>query len=88
MFFADYPNGFNGATLSQAQAAMANMVQNGMIPPTEKYHADNDIILTNKFRLNMKAKVNDQLSFDGRLVPIRSSVTVPGLKSTRATWVM
>jgi hypothetical protein len=38
-----------------------------MIPPTEKYDATNDIILTNKFRLNMNAKVNDQLSFTGRL---------------------
>ena len=26
MFFADYPAGFNGATLAQAQAAMAGMV--------------------------------------------------------------
>jgi hypothetical protein len=67
MFFANYPAGFNGATIPQAQAAMAAMAQAGMIPPTEKYDADNDIILTNKFRLNMKAKVNNQLSFTGRL---------------------
>jgi len=80
MFFADYPNGFNGATLSQAQAAMANMVQNGMIPPTEKYDADNDIILTNTFRLNMKAKVNDQLSFAGRLAAYKVFSDSSGVK--------
>ena len=80
MFFADYPNGFNGATLAQAQAAMAGMLQNGMIPPTEKYDADNDIILTNKFRLNMKAKVNDQLSFDGRLAAYKVFSDSSGVK--------
>ena len=31
------------------------------------YDATNDILLTNKFRLSMHSKVNDQLSFDGRL---------------------
>ncbi len=67
MFFADYPAGFDGATLAQAQAAMAAMATGGMVPPTEKYDADNDIILTNKFRLNMYAKVSDELSFSGRL---------------------
>lgn len=80
MFFADYPNGFNGATLAQAQAAMANMIQNGMIPPTEKYDADNDIILTNKFRLSMKAKVNNQLSFDGRLAAYKVFSDSTGVK--------
>ncbi|MFO7714176.1 DUF3373 family protein [Desulfosarcina sp.] len=66
-FFVDYPNGFNNATLPQIQQAIGNMAASGMIPPTEKYDATNDIILTNKFRLNMNAKVNDQLSFTGRL---------------------
>jgi hypothetical protein len=53
--------------LPQIQQAIGNMAAAGMIPPTEKFDAANDIILTNKFRLNMKAKVNDQLSFSGRL---------------------
>ncbi|WP_372678124.1 DUF3373 family protein [Desulfosarcina sp.] len=66
-FFVDYPAGFNNATLPQIQQAIGMMAANGMIPPTEKYDATNDIILTNKFRLNMNAKVNDQLSFTGRL---------------------
>ena len=66
-FFVPPPNGFQGATLPQIQQAIGNMAAAGMIPPTEKYDATNDIILTNKFRLNMNAKVNDQLSFAGRL---------------------
>ena len=66
-FFVDYPAGLNNATLPQIQQAIGMMAANGMIPPTEKYDATNDIILTNKFRLNMNAKVNDQLSFTGRL---------------------
>jgi hypothetical protein len=80
MFFADYPAGFNGATLAQAQAAMAGMAQAGMIPPTETYDADNDIIFTNKFRLNMAAKVNDQLSFSGRLAAYKVFGDSSGVK--------
>ena len=80
LFFADYPAGLNGATQAQAQAALAGMAQAGMIPPTEKYDADNDIILTNKFRLNMKAKVNDQLSFDGRLAAYKVFSDSTGVK--------
>lgn len=66
-FFVDYPTGLNNATLPQIQQAIGGMAAAGMIPPTETYDADNDVILTNKFRLNMSAKVNDQLSFTGRL---------------------
>ena len=80
MFFADYPAGFNGATQAQAQAAIAGMAAAGMIPPTEKYDADNDIILTNKFRLNMAAKVNDQLSFTGRLAAYKVFGDSSGVK--------
>ena len=80
MFFSDYPAGFNGATLAQAQAAMAYMRDNNLIPPTEKYDADNDIILTNKFRLNMRAKVNDQLSFAGRLAAYKVFSDSSGVK--------
>ena len=67
-FFTDYAaGGFNNGTLAEIQQRMGQMAAAGMIPPTEKYDATNDIILTNKFRLNMNAKVNDQLSFSGRL---------------------
>ncbi|MGA6925540.1 MAG: DUF3373 family protein [Desulfosarcina sp.] len=66
-FFVDYPAGLNNATLPQIQQAVGNMAAAGMIPPTDTYDATNDVILTNKFRLNMNAKVNDQLSFTGRL---------------------
>ena len=79
-FFVDYPNGLNNATLPQIQQAIGNMAAAGMIPPTEKYDATNDIILTNKFRLNMKAKVNDQLSFTGRLAAYKVFGDSTGVK--------
>jgi hypothetical protein len=66
-FFTPPPYGFNGATLAQAQQAMAAMAAMGMIPAPEKYDADNDFIFTNKLRLDMKGKVNSQLTFMGRL---------------------
>ena len=34
---------------------------------TQKYDADNDIIYTTKFRMNMKARLDSHLSFTGRL---------------------
>ena len=56
-----------GATISPADLpGIIGMMPPGVMVP-EKYDATNDIILTNKFRLNMSAKVNDQLSFSGRL---------------------
>ena len=66
-FFVNYPTGFNGATLSQAQAAIAGMIAGGMVPPVQKYDVDNNVIYSNRLRLEMKAKVNDQLDFAGRL---------------------
>lgn len=66
-FFAPVPNGFNGATLQQIQGGMAMMEQAGMVPPPTSGDVNNDIIYTNRFRLNMSAKVNDSLSFGGRL---------------------
>ncbi|MBC2714362.1 MAG: DUF3373 domain-containing protein [Desulfobacteraceae bacterium] len=59
--------GFNGATLSQIQQGLQYYAMNNLIPPVESYDTDNDIIYTNKFRLDMKAKVNENLSFAGRL---------------------
>lgn len=66
-FFTPAPQGFNGATGAQIQQAIAGMVAAGMVPPAQQADIDNDIIYTHKFRLNMSAKVNDQLSFAGRL---------------------
>jgi len=59
--------GFNGATATQIQTALNNMAAANMIPAAEKSDVDNDVIYTNRFRINMKAKVNSQLSFAGRL---------------------
>jgi hypothetical protein len=57
--------GLNGATLAQAQYLMQGIGSMGIMP--EKVSSDNDIIYSSKFRLNMKAKVNNQLEFAGRL---------------------
>jgi hypothetical protein len=67
-FFTDIGSGgFNGGTLSQIQGGMAAMAAGGMIPTAEKVDVNNDIIYTNRFRLNMKARVSPQLTFGGRL---------------------
>ena len=70
-FFTPYNpsgmGGFNGATLPQIQQAIGQMAMNNMIPAPKSYDANNDIMYTNKFRLEMKAVVNSQLSFAGRL---------------------
>ncbi len=60
--------GFQGIPASIAPAAVQGIKNTpGALPDTRTHDANNDIILTNKFRLNMNAKVNDQLSFSGRL---------------------
>jgi hypothetical protein len=79
-FFMPPPNGFNGATLPQIQQAMYNMAQAGMIPPAEKYNVDNDVIYTNKFRMDMKGKVNEQLTFNGRLAAYKVFGDSTGVK--------
>ncbi|MEW6077110.1 MAG: DUF3373 family protein [Thermodesulfobacteriota bacterium] len=57
--------GFSGVTQAQAQALMGMMAAAQI--PVEKYDADNDTVYTNKFRLEMAAKVNQKLSFGGRM---------------------
>jgi Protein of unknown function (DUF3373) len=80
-FFTDYSmGGFNNASLGQIQERIGQYAAAGFIPPTEKYDATNDVILTNKFRLNMNAKVNDQLSFTGRLAAYKVFGDSSGVK--------
>jgi hypothetical protein len=59
--------GFSGATLPQIQQAMYQMAMAGMIPDPSSYDANNDILYTNKFRMDMKAILNNKISFAGRL---------------------
>ncbi len=66
-FFTPYPSGFNGATAAQIQQAIAGMAMAGMIPPAAKSDVDNDILYSTRFRLNMKARINSQLEFAGRM---------------------
>ncbi len=79
-FFAPVPNGFNGATLPQIQQAMGTMAAAGMVPPAETYDADNDVIFTNKFRLNMNAKIAENLTFGGRLAAYKVFGDSTGVK--------
>jgi hypothetical protein len=79
-FFTPFPAGFNGATAQQIQQAIAGMAAAGMIPPPDKADIDNDIIYTTKFRLNMKAKINPQLSFGGRLAAYKVFGDSTGVK--------
>ena len=79
-FFTPPPNGFNGATLSQIQTAIGGMAMSGNIPPPQSYDVDNDIIYTNKFRLNMKGVINPHLKFDGRLAAYKVFGDSTGVK--------
>ncbi|OQX63497.1 MAG: hypothetical protein B5M56_02750 [Desulfococcus sp. 4484_241] len=68
--------GFNGATLAQIRTAMGTMP----LPPVEKYDAYNGIIFTNKLRLNMKGRLNQHLSFAGRLAAYKVFGDSTGIK--------
>ena len=72
--------GFNGATGQQIQQAMMNMQMAGMVPPPEKNDVHNDIIFTNRFRLDMKAKINRHLEFAGRLAAYKVAGDSTGVK--------
>jgi hypothetical protein len=73
--------GFNGATQQQVQEAIGNMIAGGspLLTP-ETYDVDNDIIYTNRLRLEMKAKINDQLDFAGRLAAYKVFGDSTGVK--------
>ncbi len=72
--------GFDGATLGQIQGAMGSMIANNMLPAVEKYDADNNVIYTNKFRLNMKANLNPHVNFNGRLAAYKVFGDSTGVK--------
>jgi len=70
--------GFNGAPKEVIQDMMKMM--GGIKVPVHKYDADNDVIYTNRLRLEMKAKVNDNLSFAGRLAMYKVFGDSSGIK--------
>ncbi len=76
-------SGFNGATLAQIQGGIANMASGGNLPAPEKYDADNDVIYTNKLRLNMFARFNPHLDFQGRLAAYKVFGDSTGVKFNR-----
>jgi wobble nucleotide-excising tRNase len=51
------------------------------VDKTEKYDAKNEFLPTNKFHLNMKAKVNNNLSFAGRLAAYKVWGDSSGIKT-------
>lgn len=78
-FFPDITEGgFSGGTLQQIQQGMAGMVPADMV--TDKADADNDIIYTNRLRLDMNARVNRQLTFGGRLAAYKVFGDSTGVK--------
>ncbi|MGD9365061.1 MAG: DUF3373 family protein [Desulfobacteraceae bacterium] len=80
-FFTPYAvGGFNEGTLAQIQGRIAAMAGAGMIPPVEKVDADNDIIYTNRLRLNMNARINPRLTFGGRLAAYKVFGDSTGVK--------
>ncbi|MDY6823432.1 MAG: DUF3373 family protein [Thermodesulfobacteriota bacterium] len=79
-FFSSYPAGFNGGTKTQIQQAMASMAAAGMIPAPNKYDADNDVIFTNRFRLNIMGRLNQHVDFRGRIAAYKVFGDSTGVK--------
>lgn len=75
--------GFNGATGAQIQQSLAGMAAGGMIPPADKHSVDNDVLYTNRLRLNMKARFNEHLDFRGRLAAYKVFGDSTGVKFNR-----
>lgn len=61
------PSMINSNDLQTIHANIGGAINAGLIPDPESVEVDNDIVYTNRLRLEMKAKVNDQLTFGGRL---------------------
>ncbi len=73
--------GFSGNTKSFIQGQIAAMKANGLVPAAEKYDAENDFLPTNKFNIDMKAKVNNNLNFAGRLAAYKVWGDSSGVKT-------
>ncbi|MGM0453032.1 MAG: DUF3373 family protein [Thermodesulfobacteriota bacterium] len=72
--------GLSGLTKSQIQQQIENMDAAGMIPEPEEYDADNDIIYTNRLRLNIMGRFNRHLDFRGRLTAYKVFGDSTGVK--------
>lgn len=79
-------NGFDGATQTYIQSMMGGLQMAGAVPAADTYDADNDIILTNRLRLEMKAKISDNLSFGGRLAMYKVFGDSAGVKFNTGTF--
>jgi len=72
--------GFNGLTPAQIQQGMQQMVDAGKVPSPDTYDVDNDIIYTNKLRMDFKGLINRNLSFNGRLAAYKVFGDSTGVK--------
>ncbi len=66
--------------VEQIRGMMGLMQMAGMVPSPEKRDADNDIIYTNRLRLDMKSRFNNNLSFHGRLAAYKVFGDSTGVK--------
>lgn len=73
-------NGMMGALTEQQRAAMMNMFGADM---QKSYKTQNDLLYTNRLRLNMNAKPTENVEFKGRL----SMYKIWGMESAEATAV-
>jgi hypothetical protein len=83
-FFVPYDGtlngGFNGIPQSEVNTFIGALGQAGAIQPADKVDADNDIIYSNRLRLEMKARINPQLTFAGRLAAYKVFGDSTGVK--------
>ena len=85
MFFQNFnpldpmSGGFNGIPQTFVGPVMEGFASGGA-PPAEKVDADNDVIYTNRLRLEMKATINPRLTFGGRLAAYKVFGDSTGVK--------
>ena len=72
--------GFNGLPTDFAKNLRRAMQEGGHTPDSETYNVDDSTIWTNKFFMNMKAKISSNLSFTGRLAMYKVFGDSSGLK--------
>jgi len=72
--------GFDGLPTDFAILLRRAMQEAGDIPKSETYNVDDGTIWTNKFFMNMKAKITSNLSFTGRLAMYKVFGDSSGLK--------
>ncbi|MDK2791655.1 MAG: hypothetical protein PWQ25_518 [Deferribacteres bacterium] len=68
--FSYWTDLLSSRTLTASQAQAVSQMFNGITP--KKYDTNNDFMLTNRLRLRLSSKVNENLSFSGRLTMFKT----------------